>query len=237
MNTQHLNTITGIADTPPISQPNYGVCGNPSSPSDNPTDITGYCGDTSANPLNCNSCSSDNPGMPWNYMDYSDDHCLSAFTEQQGWLALYYIVTARPSFASSSWEVLGGTACVAGQYHDGTSCQSCPANTYNTESNCTSGESCCESCPTGKFSASTGSRNEYACEYCELDKVANCQSRLSAGTLCSSVRSVRISLFFSFIYSEYTRTQVHWIATITRNMRIVRLHVGALVTATPSLRT
>ena len=112
----------------------------------------------------------------------SDDHCLSAFTEQQGWLMLYYVVTSRPSFASSSWEALGGTACVAGQYHDGTSCQSCPANTFNTKSNCTSGESCCESCPTGKFSESTGAMNEYGCEYCELDKVANCQSRLSAGT-------------------------------------------------------
>ena len=58
----------GVADTPPVSQPNYGQCGNPSSRSDDPTEITEYCNDTSANPLNCNGCEAGNPVMQWNYM-------------------------------------------------------------------------------------------------------------------------------------------------------------------------
>ena len=141
---------------------------------------------------------------------------MSAFTEQQGWRALYYIVTKRPSFASSNWETLGGTACVAGQYHDGTACQSCPMSTYNTESNCTSGESCCDACQTGKYSKVTGAINEYSCEYCEMDNVANCQRRLSAGTCRSSAiissSAKRGKNARSLSYSQHSlssRIQVH----------------------------
>ena len=132
--------------------PNYGNCGDPSNPSTDPITITAYCNDSNAEPMNCNGCERGHPVMQWNFMDYVDDvsflfffllvnkyktghssHvqvCMSAFTEQQGWRVLYYTVTKRPSFASSNWEVIGGgSACVAGQYNDGSGCQPCPQST------------------------------------------------------------------------------------------------------------
>jgi hypothetical protein len=56
-----------VSDTPAIDSPNFGSCGNPEAPSDDPADILDFCYD---------SCP-DDPGcdQQWNFMDYVDDHC------------------------------------------------------------------------------------------------------------------------------------------------------------------
>ena len=56
-----------VSDTPAVSGPKYGSCGNPNNPSDDPAVIEAYCTDTCEDLPGCD--------MQWNFMDYVDDHC------------------------------------------------------------------------------------------------------------------------------------------------------------------
>ena len=78
--------------TPSTAAANYGTCGDPNNPSDDPTEIESYCPDSCGDGDGCD--------MQWNYMDYADDHCLSAFTEGQAYRMLYYLATGRSTMVS-----------------------------------------------------------------------------------------------------------------------------------------
>ena len=91
-----------------MAQPNYGTCGDPWNPSDEPDEINTYCGNntnSSESSLRCYACDLNQlPPMQYNYMDYSDDHCLSEFTYLQGTRMLYNIITYRSGLVEN-WEI------------------------------------------------------------------------------------------------------------------------------------
>ena len=49
-----------VSDTPSTDRPNYGTCGDPNNPSDDPAEIETYCPDTCGDGDGCD--------MQWNYM-------------------------------------------------------------------------------------------------------------------------------------------------------------------------
>lgn len=126
-----------VEDTPPEAGPAYGSgSGN------------GGCGSL-ADRNTCVTGEGDENDPVRNFMDYSDDRCLSEFTQGQFYRMLYILASTKPNMLSASLvgadENAVGLAsnCIPGLYYDGQSCVACPDHTYNDVVGATN----CTACP------------------------------------------------------------------------------------------
>jgi len=78
-------------------------------------------------------------------MDYSDDVCLSQFTDGQFERMLYMLAITKPQMISASLNRADPTACITGAFYNETmsQCTPCPEGQYQDEP----GQTSCKACP------------------------------------------------------------------------------------------
>jgi len=87
-----------------------------------------------------------------NYMDYSDDVCMSEFTPGQFERMLYILAVTKQNLISASLNDADERACIVGTYYDESQgkCVTCGEGTYQDEP----GQASCKSCPPDAASVS-----------------------------------------------------------------------------------
>ena len=129
-----------VDDTPPEVEATYGG------------------GNNCASHAQTNTCSepNDQNDPVNNFMAYSDDPCLTTFTDGQYFRMLYSLARSKPTAVGNA--LTGHTDCIPGHYKNNEgSCVACPDGTYQDVPNRTSS---CKSCPEGSSSQTIGGSDD-----------------------------------------------------------------------------